>query len=145
MIGTLPGCWTLPPIIKFLELHAYSVRIKGLYALKLSMCSYSTTEQQYSVVAKQRTIVGFKQVGCGLTSTKNAHLWCSDSLYQLRDLCCQGPHEVWCMTLLPWYGAPLVNLISLLQQAGCRQYTHHSHPLLETSTHNQSFKFHTNW
>ena len=49
-----------PPIIEFLELRACSVRIKGRHALKWGTCSYSNTEQQYSIVARQRTSVGFK-------------------------------------------------------------------------------------
>ena len=51
-----------PPMIEFLELRACSVRIKGRHALKWGTCSYSNTEQQYSihVVARQRTSVGFK-------------------------------------------------------------------------------------
>ena len=49
-----------PPMIEFLKLCACSVRIKGRYALKWGMCSYSNTEQQYSIVARQRTSVGFK-------------------------------------------------------------------------------------
>ena len=51
-----------PPMIEFLKLHACLVRIKGRHALKWGMCSYSNTEQQYSIVARQRTSasVGFK-------------------------------------------------------------------------------------
>ena len=49
-----------PPMIEFLELRACSVRIKGRHALKWSMCSYGDTEQQYSIVARQKTSVGFK-------------------------------------------------------------------------------------
>ena len=48
-IRTLPQCWTLSPMIEFLELHSCSVRIKGLHSLKWGMCSYSNTEQQYSI------------------------------------------------------------------------------------------------
>ena len=47
-------------MIKFLELCACSVRIKGRHALKWGTCSYSNTEQQYSIMARQRTSVGFK-------------------------------------------------------------------------------------
>ena len=48
-------------MIKFLELRACSVRIKGRHALKWGTCSYSNTEQQFSItVARQRTSVGFK-------------------------------------------------------------------------------------
>ena len=47
-------------MIEFLKLRACSVRIKGCYALKWGTCSYSNTEQQYSIVARQRTSVGFK-------------------------------------------------------------------------------------
>ena len=47
-------------MIEFLELRACSVRIKGRHALKWGTCSYSNTEQQYSIVARQRTSVGFK-------------------------------------------------------------------------------------
>ena len=51
-----------PPMIEFLELHACLVRNKGRDALKWGMCSNSNTEQQYrtSIVARQRTSVGFK-------------------------------------------------------------------------------------
>ena len=49
-----------PPIIEFLELRACSVRIKGRYALKWGTCSYSNTEQQYSIQWQDRTSVGFK-------------------------------------------------------------------------------------
>ena len=38
-----------PPMIEFLELHACSVRIKGRHALEWGTCSYSNTEQQYSI------------------------------------------------------------------------------------------------
>ena len=48
------------PMIEFLELRACLVRIKGRHALKWGTCSYSNTEQQYSIVARQRTSVGFK-------------------------------------------------------------------------------------
>ena len=48
------------PMIEFLELRACSVRIKDRHALKWGTCSYSNTEQQYSIVARQRTSVGFK-------------------------------------------------------------------------------------
>ena len=47
-------------MIEFLELRACSVKIKGRHALKRGTCSYSNTEQQYSIVARQRTSVGFK-------------------------------------------------------------------------------------
>ena len=53
MIETLPS-------IEFLGLRACSVRIKGCHSLKWGTCSYSNTEQQYSIVARQRTSVGFK-------------------------------------------------------------------------------------
>ena len=49
-----------PPIVEFLELCACSVRNKGRHALKWGTCSYSNTEQQYCIVARQRTNVGFK-------------------------------------------------------------------------------------
>ena len=49
-----------PPMIEYLELHACSVRIKGRHALKWGTCSNSNTEQQYSIVARPRTSVGFK-------------------------------------------------------------------------------------
>ena len=49
-----------PPMIEFLKLRACLVRIKGRYALKWGTCSYSNTEQQYSIVARQGTSVGFK-------------------------------------------------------------------------------------
>ena len=45
-IGTLPRCWTLPPMTEFLELRACLVRIKGRHALKWGTCSFSNTEQQ---------------------------------------------------------------------------------------------------
>ena len=57
------------PTIEFLELRACSERIKGRHALKWGTCSYSNTEQQYSIqwqdrekvlVARQRKSVGFK-------------------------------------------------------------------------------------
>ena len=49
-------------MIEFHELRACSVRIKGRHAFKCGTCSYmySNTEQQYSIVARQRTSVGFK-------------------------------------------------------------------------------------
>ena len=53
-IGTLPQRWTLPPMIEFLELHAYSVRIKDRHALKWGTCSNSNTEQQYSIQWQDR-------------------------------------------------------------------------------------------
>ena len=46
--------------IEFLKLCACLVRIKGRHALKLGMCSYSNSDQGYSIVARQRTSVGFK-------------------------------------------------------------------------------------
>ena len=46
---------------EFLELCA---SIKGCYA---GTCSYSNTEQQYGIVARQRTSVGFKLVVLGDT------------------------------------------------------------------------------
>ena len=48
------------PMIESLKVRACSVRIKGRHALKWGTCSYSNTEQQYSIVARQRTSVGFK-------------------------------------------------------------------------------------
>ena len=56
-------------MIEFLELRACSVRIKGRHALKWGTCSYSNTEQLYSIVARQRTSVrvGFKLVVRGNT------------------------------------------------------------------------------
>ena len=56
-----------PPMIEFLKLRACLVRIKGRHALKWGMCSYSNTEQQYSIVARQRTSVGFKLAVLGDT------------------------------------------------------------------------------
>ena len=47
-------------MIEFLKLRACSVRIKGCHALKWGTCSYSNTEQLYSIVARRRTSVGFK-------------------------------------------------------------------------------------
>ena len=47
-------------MIEFLELRACLVRIKGRHALKWGTCDYSNTEQQYSIVTRQRTSVGFK-------------------------------------------------------------------------------------
>ena len=53
-------------MIELLELRSCSVRIKGRHALKWGTCSNSNTEQQYSIVlqysivARQRTSVGFK-------------------------------------------------------------------------------------
>ena len=49
-------------MIEFLKLRACLVRIKGRHTLKWGTCSYSNTEQQYSIVARQRTSVGFKLV-----------------------------------------------------------------------------------
>ena len=43
-----------PPMIAFLELRTCSVTIKGCRDLKWGTCSYSNTEQQYSIVARQR-------------------------------------------------------------------------------------------
>ena len=57
-----------PPIIEFLKLRACLVRIKGRHALKWGMCSYSNTEQQYSIESRQRTSVGFKLVVRGDTA-----------------------------------------------------------------------------
>ena len=56
-------------MIEFLELRACSVRIKGRHALKWGTCSYSNTEQLFSIVARQRTSVrvGFKLVVHGNT------------------------------------------------------------------------------
>ena len=54
-------------MIEFLELRACSVRSEGCHALKWGTCSYSNTEQQYSIVAKQRTSVGFKLAVRGYT------------------------------------------------------------------------------
>ena len=51
-----------PPMIEFLKLRACLVRIKGRHTLKKDTCSYSNTEQQYSIVARHRTSVGFKLV-----------------------------------------------------------------------------------
>ena len=47
-------------MIEFLKLRACLVRIKGRHAFKCGTCSYSNTEQQYSIVARQRTSVRFK-------------------------------------------------------------------------------------
>ena len=47
-------------MIEFLKLRACLVRIKGHHALQWGMCSYSNTEQQYRIVARQRTSIGFK-------------------------------------------------------------------------------------
>ena len=47
-----------PPTIEFLELRTCSVIIKRRHSLKWDRCS--NTEQQYSIVARQRTSVGFK-------------------------------------------------------------------------------------
>ena len=47
-------------MIEFLKLRACLVRIKGRHVLKWGTCSYSNTEQQYSIVARQRTSVPFK-------------------------------------------------------------------------------------
>ena len=47
-------------MIEFLKLLACLVSIKGRHALKWATCSYSNTEQQYSIVARQRTSIGFK-------------------------------------------------------------------------------------
>ena len=47
-------------MIEFLKLRACLVRIKGCHALKWGTCSYSDTEQQYSIMARQRTSVRFK-------------------------------------------------------------------------------------
>ena len=47
-------------MIEFLKLRACLVRVKGRHALKWGTCSYSNTEQQYSIVARQRTSIGFK-------------------------------------------------------------------------------------
>ena len=57
-----PSTLDPPPMIEFLELHACSVRIKGRHALKWGTCSNSNTEQQYSIVARHRTSIGFKLV-----------------------------------------------------------------------------------
>ena len=54
-------------MIEFLKLRACLVRIKGRHALKWGTCSYSNTEQQYGIVARQRTSVGFKLAVCGDT------------------------------------------------------------------------------
>ena len=56
-----------PHMIEFLKLRACSVKIKGRHTLKWGTCSYSNTEQQYIVVARQRTSIGFKLVVCGDT------------------------------------------------------------------------------
>ena len=48
----------LPPMIEFLELRACLVGIKGHHALKWG--SYSNIEQQYCIVARQRTSIVFK-------------------------------------------------------------------------------------
>ena len=56
-----------PPMIEFLELHACLVRTKGHHALKWGTCSYNNAEQQYSIVARHRTSVGFKLLVCGDT------------------------------------------------------------------------------
>ena len=47
-------------MIEFLKLRACSVRIKSRHALKRGQCSYSNTEQQYSIVARQKTSVRLK-------------------------------------------------------------------------------------
>ena len=47
-------------MIAFLKLRTYLVRIKGRRSPKWGTCSYSNTEQQYSIVARQRTSIGFK-------------------------------------------------------------------------------------
>ena len=49
-----------PPMNEFLEQCACLVRIRGRHALKWGMCSYSNTEQQYSIQWQERTSVGFK-------------------------------------------------------------------------------------
>ena len=54
-------------MIAFLRLRAYLVRIKGRRAPKWGTCSYSNTEQQYSIAARQRTSIGFKLAVCGDT------------------------------------------------------------------------------
>ena len=56
-------------MIEFLKLHACLVRSNGCQALKWGTCSYSNTEQQYSIVARQRTCVGFKLAVRGDTGT----------------------------------------------------------------------------
>ena len=63
-IGTLPRCWTLPPMIRFLELRACSVRIKGLLALKWGTCSYSNTKTvEYSASGKTENKCWFQASG----------------------------------------------------------------------------------
>ena len=47
-------------MIDFLKLRACSERIKGRHALKWGTCSYSNTEQQSGIAARQRTSIGFK-------------------------------------------------------------------------------------
>ena len=50
-----------PPMIEFLKLRACLVRIKGLSCPQMGhMQLYSNTEKSYSIVARQRTSVGFK-------------------------------------------------------------------------------------
>ena len=63
------------PMIEFLKLRACLVRIKGCHALKWGMCSYSNTEQQYGIVARQRTSVLFKLSLRGVTLEQVA--WCA--------------------------------------------------------------------
>ena len=56
-------------MIEFLKLRKCLVRIKGRHALKRGMCSYSNTEQQYSIVlvARQGISIRFKLAVCGDT------------------------------------------------------------------------------
>ena len=64
---TRAGTLKLIKIIKYLELRVSSVRIKGYHALKWSTCSYSNTEQWYSIVTRQIVCVGFKLIVHGGT------------------------------------------------------------------------------
>ena len=53
-------------MIEFLELRACSVRIEGCHALKWGMCARAAIAT-HSIVARQRTSVGFKLAVSGDT------------------------------------------------------------------------------
>ena len=85
-------------MINFQELRVCLVRIKGRHALKWGTCSYSNTEQQYSIVARQRTSVRFKLVVRGDTGAGGlvASLPCTAYFGKLAILFgCSLPQQRW--------------------------------------------------
>ena len=71
-IGTLPRCWTLPPMIEFLELRACSVRIKVATPLNGARAAIATLDNGTVQLQdrEQALVNGFK-----LASGTYARTW----------------------------------------------------------------------